>query len=133
MVVAVIGLGVNIASLFLLGEDESHDHDHNLKAAFWHVMADAVTSAGAIVALAGPEGGGAFLNAINAKFGTKLGPDDIAAMGIRVLKAEREFNRKAGFTNKDDRLPRFFYEEPLPPHNTVFMIGDEEIDRTFDF
>lgn len=87
----------------------------------------------AIVALAAPEGGGAFLNAINAKFGTKLGPDDIAAMGIRVLKAEREFNRKAGFTNKDDRLPRFFYEEPLPPHNTVFLIGDEEIDRTFDF
>jgi Aldehyde:ferredoxin oxidoreductase len=50
-----------------------------------------------------------------------------------VLKAEREFNEKAGFTNKDDRLPRFFYEEPLPPHNTVFGISNEEIDRTFDF
>lgn len=87
----------------------------------------------AIVALTTPEGGGSFLRAINAKFGTKLGPEDISSMGIRVLKAEREFNRKAGFTNKDDRLPRFFYEEPLPPHNTVFSIGDEEIDKTFDF
>jgi aldehyde:ferredoxin oxidoreductase len=87
----------------------------------------------AIVALTTPEGGGAFLNAINAKFGTRLGPDDVSGLGIRVLKAEREFNRKAGFTNKDDRLPRFFYEEPLPPHNTVFTISDEEIDRTFDF
>jgi aldehyde:ferredoxin oxidoreductase len=86
-----------------------------------------------IVALTTPGGGGAFLNAINARFGTKLGPDDIPALGVRVLKAEREFNRKAGFTNLDDRLPRFFYEEPLPPHNTVFAISDEELDRTFDF
>jgi aldehyde:ferredoxin oxidoreductase len=87
----------------------------------------------AIVALTTPEGGGAFLKAINAKFGTDLGPDDIHALGMRVLKAEREFNEKAGFTNQDDRLPRFFYEEPLPPHNTVFTISDEELDRVFDF
>ncbi|MBN2034756.1 MAG: aldehyde ferredoxin oxidoreductase [Deltaproteobacteria bacterium] len=87
----------------------------------------------AFVALLGPEGGSAFLSAINAKFGTKLGPDDIQALGVRVLKAEREFNRKAGFTNQDDRLPRFFYEEPLPPHNTVFTISDRELDTVFDF
>jgi aldehyde:ferredoxin oxidoreductase len=87
----------------------------------------------AIVALTTPEGGGAFLNAINAKFGTNLGPDDVRGLGIRVLKAEREFNKKAGFTNQDDRLPRFFYEEPLPPHNVVFTISDEELDSTFDF
>jgi len=86
-----------------------------------------------IVALTTPEGGATFLSAINAKFGTKLGPDDIPALGMRVLKAEREFNKRAGFTNQDDRLPRFFYEEPLPPHNTVFTISDEELDRTFDF
>jgi aldehyde:ferredoxin oxidoreductase len=87
----------------------------------------------AVVALTTPEGGEAFLKAINARLGTKLGPDDITAMGIRVLKAEKEFNEKAGFTKDDDRLPRFFYEEPLPPHNTVFVISDEEIDSTFDF
>jgi len=87
----------------------------------------------AVVALTTPEGGEAFLRAINARLGTQFGPDDITAMGIRVLKAEREFNKKAGFTNEDDRLPRFFYEEPLPPHNTVFVISDEEIDSTFDF
>jgi len=88
----------------------------------------------ATVALLNPEGGEAFRKVINAKLGTQLGPDDFPhAIGIRVLKAEREFNRKAGFTNKDDRLPRFFYEEPLPPHDTVFDISDEEIDSTFDF
>ena len=84
-------------------------------------------------ALTTPEGGEAFLRAMNAKFGTNLGPDDIPAMGIRVLKAEREFNRKAGFTNEDDRLAKFFYEEPLPPHNKVVLISDEEMDSTFDF
>jgi len=87
----------------------------------------------AYVALGSPEGGAALLKAINAKFGIQLGPDDVPALGLRVLKAEREFNKKAGFTNQDDRLPRFFYEEPLPPHNTVFTIGDEGLDSTFDF
>jgi len=87
----------------------------------------------AYVALTTPEAGEALLKAINAKFGTQLGPEDVPALGIRVLTAEREFNKKAGFTNKDDRLPKFFYEELLPPHNTVFTISDEEIDRTFDF
>ena len=80
-----------------------------------------------------PEANEAFLKATNAKLGPQLALEDLPSLGIRVLKAEREFNRKAGFTNQDDRLPKFFYEEPLPPHNTVFTISDEEIDCTFDF
>lgn len=88
----------------------------------------------ASVALLGPEGNEAFRQVLSAKFGTPFGPDDFPyAMGARVLKAEHEFNRKAGFTNQDDRLPRFFYEEPLPPHNTVFSISDEALDRTLEF
>ncbi|MFC1532405.1 aldehyde ferredoxin oxidoreductase family protein [Thermodesulfobacteriota bacterium] len=88
----------------------------------------------ATVAQLTPEAGAPFLRVLNAKLGTQLGPDDFPhAMGMRVLKAEREFNKKAGFTKDDDRLPGFFYEEPLPPHNTVFIISDEEIDSTFDF
>jgi aldehyde:ferredoxin oxidoreductase len=88
----------------------------------------------ATVAAFDPEPGEAFRKVLSAKLGTQLGPEDFpGAMGVRVLKAEREFNRKAGFTNRDDRLPSFFYEEPLPPHNTVFVISNEEIDSTFDF
>jgi aldehyde:ferredoxin oxidoreductase len=88
----------------------------------------------ASVALLSPPGFEAFRKVIEAKLGTQLGPDDFpGAMGVRILKAEREFNRKAGFTKQDDRLPRFFYEEPLPPHNTVFAISDEALDSTFDF
>jgi aldehyde:ferredoxin oxidoreductase len=87
----------------------------------------------ASVVLKTPEGGQAFLKALNAKLGTNLGPEAIPAFGIRVLQAEREFNRKAGFTSKDDRLPEFFYKEPLPPHNKVFLVSDNDLDSTFNF
>jgi aldehyde:ferredoxin oxidoreductase len=70
---------------------------------------------------------------IEAKSGNPFGEENWRALGIRVLKTEREFNRKAGFTSQDDRLPRMFYEEPLPPYNKVVIISDQEMDRTFDF
>ncbi len=79
------------------------------------------------------QGSKAFIAAINAKLGLELKPEAITEMGIKVIKAELDFNRRAGFTNKDDRLPRFFYEEPLPPHNVVVQISDEEMDKTFKF
>lgn len=81
-------------------------------------------------ALADPAAGEAFGNMINAKLGTSLGPDDAAALGISILKAERDFNRRAGLTSADDRLPKFFREEPLSPHNVVFAVSDEELDTT---
>lgn len=50
ILVAIIGLGVNIASAFLLHHD--HDHsDHNIRAAYLHVIADALTSLSAILGL----------------------------------------------------------------------------------
>jgi len=65
MVVAVIGLAVNIICALILGKahhahdhhghEHAHDHHHdlNLKSAYLHVIADAATSVLAIVALAG--------------------------------------------------------------------------------
>lgn len=70
---------------------------------------------------------------VSAKLGKPFSEDDWTSLGLRILKAERAFNRNAGFTNKDDRLPKMFYEEPLPPHNKVVIISDEDMDRTFDF
>jgi len=59
--VAVIGLVVNGVSAFILqgkehGHDHAHDHhhhhhDHNLRSAYLHVLADALTSILAIIAL----------------------------------------------------------------------------------
>jgi len=57
IIVAIIGLVVNVASVFILhddhhhGEHQHHDHDHNMKAAYFHVLADTLTSLLAIVAL----------------------------------------------------------------------------------
>ena len=60
IIVAVIGLIVNLLSALLLQEDHHHDHshdrhhnhhDHNLRAAYVHVLADALTSVLAIIAL----------------------------------------------------------------------------------
>lgn len=79
MVVAALGLMVNLASAWLLDHDHEHGHghdhhhddhhhhdhheadhdhrhehvDHNLKAAYLHVLADALTSVLAVVALGG--------------------------------------------------------------------------------
>ena len=55
ILVAVLGLAINLISAFLLqdghGSHEDHHHDHNLRAAYLHVLADALTSVLAIVAL----------------------------------------------------------------------------------
>ncbi len=63
LIVAVVGLVVNLVSAWMLKEDhhhehdhssdhEHHHHDHNLRAAYVHVLTDALTSVLAIVALA---------------------------------------------------------------------------------
>lgn len=52
ILVAIIGLLVNIASAFLLRHDHEHS-DHNIRAAYLHVIADALTSLTAIVGLTG--------------------------------------------------------------------------------
>ena len=70
--IAVVGLAVNLLSARLLWDDHhhdhhhhahehdddhdhahhhDHDHDHNLRSAYWHVLADALTSVLAIAGL----------------------------------------------------------------------------------
>ena len=60
IIVAFIGLVVNVVSAFILKDDHHHHHheghshhhhDHNMKAAYLHVLADTLTSVLAIVAL----------------------------------------------------------------------------------
>jgi aldehyde:ferredoxin oxidoreductase len=58
-------------------------------------------------------------NAINAAHGTNLTKDFFEPLGREALRLEWEFNKQAGFTEKDDELPAFFYQEPLPPTNNV--------------
>ncbi|MGV8364830.1 cation transporter, partial [Pseudomonas aeruginosa] len=71
IVIAVLGLAVNVICALILGKAHHHDHGHshghdhghvhhhgdhhdlNLKSAYLHVIADAATSVLAIVALVG--------------------------------------------------------------------------------
>lgn len=83
--------------------------------------------------LAAPGGIENVYQMVAAKSGKPFGEDDWRNLGLRVLKAERAFNRRAGFTPADDHLPRMFYEEPLPPHNKVVVISAKDLENTFDF
>ena len=49
-----------------------------------------------------------------------------------VLRTELEFNRRAGLTPADFRIPEYMREEPLPPHNATFDVPDAELDAIFD-
>jgi aldehyde:ferredoxin oxidoreductase len=62
-------------------------------------------------------------------------PDEnyLVNLGTSVLKAERKFNDAAGFTEKDDRLPKFFVEEKLPPSGNVFDVPEKELDSVNKF
>lgn len=62
--IAIFGLVVNVTCLGLLGErhthhdhyddpNENHHHDHNIRAAYIHILGDALTSIAALVALVG--------------------------------------------------------------------------------
>ncbi len=83
--------------------------------------------------LAGPDGIATVYRMLAAKSGKPFTEEAWRELGLRVLRAERDFNRRAGFTPADDHLPRMFYDEPLPPHNKVVIISDEDMEKTFDF
>ena len=80
-----------------------------------------------------PETFQALLDMINAFYGLNLTADDVTALGKSVLKNERDFNSRAGFTAQQDRLPDFFKKERLAPHNVTFQVKDEELDQVFNW
>ena len=75
----------------------------------------------------------ALLDLINSFLGAELTGDDVNALGMKILKLERDFNAAAGLTDKDDRLPEYFKKEPLPPHNVTFAVTDEELDQVHKY
>ena len=78
-----------------------------------------------------PEGLVGVVDTLNGVLGTSLTVNDVAGYGQQIIDTERAFNKAAGFTEKDDRLPEFFLKEPLPPHNEVFNVSDEELDKVW--
>ncbi|MDK2984608.1 MAG: aldehyde:ferredoxin oxidoreductase [Clostridia bacterium] len=74
----------------------------------------------------------AVVEMLNAQYNLTLTLEDVTELGKYVLKTEREFNNKAGFTSKDDRLPEFFKEE-FPPHGVKWDFTGEELDELFNW
>jgi len=80
-----------------------------------------------------PETSQALIDLINAFYGWNLTADDTAEFGKKVLKMERDFNTRAGFTKEHDRLPLFMKTQQLAPHNLTFQVKDEELDQVFNW
>lgn len=65
----------------------------------------------------------------NGVLGTNWTVDDIGRIGGDIVKKERAFNEAAGFAKVDDRVPEFMKYEKLPPHNVVYDLPDEVLDK----
>ncbi len=80
-----------------------------------------------------PKGFEGMCESVNAMYGARLTGDDVVNYGLKVIRAERDFNEAAGFTKEHDRIPEFMRIEPVPPHNAVFDVPDAELDKVYAF
>ena len=78
-----------------------------------------------------PEGLEGVVESINGVYGTNLTVADVAPIGQSIIDTERNFNKAAGFTTADDRLPEFLSTEPVAPTNVVFDVPDEELEKVW--
>ncbi len=72
------------------------------------------------------------IDMINGIYGWGWKLEDYDKFNRDVLRTELEFNRRAGITQADYRIPEYMREEPLPPHNAVFDVPDSDLDSIFD-
>jgi aldehyde:ferredoxin oxidoreductase len=70
------------------------------------------------------------VTALNDAHGTKLNTSFMKTLGLETLRNEWAFNKQAGFTEKDDELPEFFYAEPLAPSNKAARHRSAEVNRS---
>ncbi|MGD8455182.1 MAG: aldehyde ferredoxin oxidoreductase C-terminal domain-containing protein [Anaerolineales bacterium] len=69
---------------------------------------------------------------LNGRYGWDWTTEDLDQANRQVIRTELEFNRRAGITEKDYRIPEYMREEPLPPHEAIFDVPDSELDAVFE-
>ena len=69
------------------------------------------------------------VNALNDAHGTNLDTSFMKTLGLETLRNEWAFNKAAGFTEKDDELPEFFYDEALAPSNKTARHRSAAVNR----
>lgn len=60
--------------------------------------------------------------------GADVPEDYLFALGAQTVDLEFQFNKAAGFTKEDDRLPEFFTTEVLPSTGQVFDVTAADLD-----
>ncbi len=70
---------------------------------------------------------------LNARYGWDVDTNILQELGRETLKLEREFNKGAGFTSADDRLPEWMTREPVAPTNAVFDVAEDDLDNVFNW
>ena len=126
----ILGVGGNVDALKPEGQV---DLSRNLQVATAAIDSTGMCLFIAFAILDQPDTFNALVDMIGAFLGQPMTADDVTALGQTILKREREFNRAAGFTAKDDRLPDYFKQEALAPHNVTFGVTDEELDTVHNF
>ncbi len=126
----ILGVGGSVDALKPEGQVEL---SRNLQVATAAIDSTGMCLFIAFAILDQPDTFNALVDLIGAFIGQPMTADDVTALGQSILKNEREFNQAAGFTPKDDRLPDYFKEEALAPHNVTFGVTDEELDTVYNF
>ncbi len=68
---------------------------------------------------------------LNGAIGGNWDADKIAQAGRDIVNLEQDFNKAAGFTKKDNRLPDFFYTQVSQATGAIFDMTPEDMVDTF--
>jgi len=115
------------------GEIDGHKKEGNVEVSKnLQIATAAIDSLGlclfvAFAVLDDENGVQAMCDVVAAHTGLKFTADEFIALGVNCLKDELEFNKRAGFTDEDDQLPRFFSTEKLPPHDVEWDFSAQEM------
>ncbi len=126
----ILGVGGTVDPLKTEGQIEL---SRDLQVATASVDATGLCLFVAFAVLDNPDALVAIVDMLNAKYGFSLTTDDVVKLGRSILETERDFNRRAGITDAADRLPDFFTDEKLAPHNVSFDISPDELKKVFDW
>ncbi len=126
----ILGVGGTVDPLKPEGQVEL---SRNLQIATAAIDATGMCLFIAFAVLDQPETFQALLDLLNSFYGLSLTGDDVTELGKKILTVEREFNAKAGLTSQHDRLPDYFKNEKLPPHDITFGVEDQELDEVFNW
>ena len=127
------GYGVAQNIMKVGGDIDGHKKDGNVELSKnLQVATAAIDSMGfclfvAFAVLDAENGVQTMADLVQAYTGNTFTADDLVNLGVRCMQDEQEFNERAGFTKMDDRLPRFFETDQLPPHGVVWDLNEDEV------